>query len=150
MVRDSLLPRRSPGMRLTGIWPGDRVESVMRTRLFRRGRERRASFEASSRFPLGLFEVKSRGPIHDTGSRGGGDGLLVYPQPMLPEALRQDLEQAHFEASFPWGNDPDPGGEFRGVRAYRSGDSVKAVHWGATARSAGLMVREWDPPAPRP
>jgi len=68
----------------------------------------------------------------------------------MPEALRRDLEWARFEADFPQGFEPDPGGEFRGVRAYRSGDPVKSVHWAATARVGELMVREWDPPAPKP
>jgi uncharacterized protein (DUF58 family) len=39
--------------------------------------------------------------------------------------------------------------EVRGVRAYRSGDSLRDVHWKTSARRGELMVREYDS-APSP
>ena len=75
---------------------------------------------------------------------------MVFPQPWLPAGLRRDLESFRFESSLPIGSELDPGLEFRGIRPYRSGDPVKAVHWPATARARVMMVREWDPPVPKP
>jgi hypothetical protein len=149
-IRDSLLPRQAPGVKFSGLWPGDLAEGPLRTRLFRRGRDTRADYEMVSGFPFGLFETRARGPILDRLPTAPGGGRLVFPQPAMPESLRRDLEWARFEADFPQGFEPDPGGEFRGVRAYRGGDPVKSVHWAATARVGELMVREWDPPAPKP
>ncbi|MCB1078087.1 MAG: DUF58 domain-containing protein, partial [Verrucomicrobiae bacterium] len=150
--RDSLQSKKSAALWVPGISAGDRLVGTLRTRLQRRGRDARAEFEGVSRFPLGLFEVRATGPILENGKRVSSStgGRLVFPRPRLPDELRRDLEAARYEAEFPQGFEPDPGGEFRGVRAYRSGDPVKSVHWPATARMGELMVREWDPPAPRP
>jgi uncharacterized protein (DUF58 family) len=39
--------------------------------------------------------------------------------------------------------------DVRGVRPYRSGDSIRSVHWRSSARRGDLMVREYDAaPAP--
>lgn len=149
-VRDRLQPGRGPGVRPGPLWPGDRAEAGLRTRLFRRGRESRNTYDAVSAFPLGLFETRASGPIIERRAMAPGGGLLVFPAPLLPRELFRELEWTRFELAFPEGFDPDPGGEFRGVRPYRSGDPVKSVHWSATARTGELMVREWDPPAPRP
>lgn len=149
-IRDSLLPRRAPGLKPGPLWPGDRAEVTLRTRLFRRGRDSRAEYEAVSLFPFGLFETHAVGTIADRLPMAPGGGVLVYPPPVVPDALRRELEWARFELAFPHGFEPEIGGEFRGVRAYRSGDAVKSVHWSATARVGEIMVREWDPPAPRP
>ena len=39
--------------------------------------------------------------------------------------------------------------ELRGVRPYRSGDSIRSIHWRSSARRRELMVREYDA-APSP
>jgi uncharacterized protein (DUF58 family) len=41
-------------------------------------------------------------------------------------------------------------GDPRGVRAYRSGDNRRFVHWPATAHTAELMVREMERPSAEP
>ncbi len=149
-IRDGLLPKRQPGVFLArGLRPGEWAEGSASMRCFRRGRYRRTSVEIRTRFPLGLFETRASGTLLDDRLATDG-GLVVYPQPFLPEALKRDLELARFDLGSRHGIEPEPGEEYRGIREYRSGDPVKAVHWPATARAGGLMVREWDPPAPRP
>ncbi len=149
-IRDPWLPRRGAGLSLgTGLVAGETAAGERRSRLVRRGRDGRTTFELRSRFPMGIFLTAARGHLHDeTLARDGG--VLVYPQPLLPEALRRDLEMAWLDRRHSQGFEIEPGDEFRGIRAYRSSDPVKAVHWPATARAGSLMVREWDPPAPRP
>src|SRR4029079_2445248 len=39
--------------------------------------------------------------------------------------------------------------DVRGIRSYRPGDSLRAVHWKSSARRRELMVREYDA-APSP
>ncbi len=44
----------------------------------------------------------------------------------------------------------DSAGDPRGVRAYRSGDNRRYVHWPATAHTGELMVRELERPSAEP
>ncbi len=44
----------------------------------------------------------------------------------------------------------DSAGDPRGVRAYRSGDNRRYVHWPATAHTGELMVREVERPSSEP
>lgn len=147
-IRDRHFSRQIPGVWVDRLGRGERAAARQRGRLFKRGRDTRVEFEAFSRFPLGLFETRAAGRLHERVRPE--DGMLVCSQPLLPPGLGDEFERARFETAFPHGIDPDPGDEFRGVREYRGGDPVKAVHWGATAKSGRLMVREWDPPSPRP
>jgi len=161
-IHDELLPK---GLRHT-LWVdripgrGGKATGRIAARLFRRGIERRRHATMRSIFPLGLFAVECKNtPV---ASAHPAHGLLVFPRPLLPEELRRELDLARFEIAHPHGLEPEPGGDFRGVRAWRPGDSLQSIHWPATARygsmvsgSGGasfstLMVREWDPPGPRP
>lgn len=162
-VRDDLLPK-GPRNELFAVRipaRGGTSTGRIRARLFRRGIERRRRCERISTFPLGLFEVRLEDSF-DSPESPDTPGLIVYPRPFLPEKLRRELDLARFEIANPHGLDPEPGGDFRGVRAWRPGDSLRSIHWPATARIGSmapgsedgtfstLMVREWDPPGPRP
>ena len=150
VVRDlSLRPEVGTVRFGRGLAVGEVAEGSLRVRCFRRGRDRRTEAELRSGFPLGIFETRARGKVRDEAVEAG-EGIMVFPQPWLPPGLRRDLESFRFESSLPIGSELDPGLEFRGIRQYRSGDPVKAVHWPATARAREMMVREWDPPVPRP
>lgn len=69
--------------------------------------------------------------------------LYVYPRVLRPEELP--------DSALKWQGDitvrrwilPDPI-LVNGIREYRAGDSVKDVHWGATARSGQLQVKTRD------
>lgn len=160
-IHDDLLPKGPRGKLWVDRVPGKggRATGKIGARLFRRGIERRRQISMRSTFPLGLFEVQCEvtlaGPEFT-------HGLIVFPRPLLPEELRRELDLAQFEIAHPHGLEPEPGGDFRGVRAWRPGDSLQSIHWPATARYGSmmtgpdsvsfstLMVREWDPPGPRP
>lgn len=149
-ARDLSIVKEGGVLRLTnGLSRSEQASGAVRGRFFRRGWERRREGELRSRFPLGLFEVSARGEIEEVSS-GDGEGMIVYPRPWLPGDLIRDLELSRFEREERLVCDPSPGSEFRGIRDFRSGDAVKTVHWSATARVGDLMVREWDPPVPRP
>jgi uncharacterized protein (DUF58 family) len=95
----------------------------------------------SSCFPMGLFrhEVSFLFPCT----------MIVYPRLITPLELMTvgSLKEADPQRGVQIGNAK---GEFRGIRAWKPGDSVKRIHWPASARSfargQGLRVREFDPP----
>jgi len=45
---------------------------------------------------------------------------------------------------------PSEAGDARGVREYRAGDRRRRVHWGASAHTGRLMVREMEEPSAQP
>jgi len=73
----------------------------------------------------------------------------VLPAPSLPEAFSRELQARLAAREFGIRPGHDLTAEFRLLRDFRSGDSVRAVHWPASLRNGGLLVRESDPPPPR-
>jgi hypothetical protein len=83
--------------------------------------------------PFGLFRARRRVEA--------SLDVVVYPEVFPLAGIRT--------ASLPVDgrNLPSPArttGEIRGAREYRSGDSLRAVHWRSSARRDELMVREHD------
>ncbi len=76
------------------------------------------------------------------------DRLIVYPRIVPLEIL--GLPAARPSGDFATARRvlEDPL-RFRGVREYRSGDSMRYVHWKATARYGDLQTRVFDPSASR-
>lgn len=80
---------------------------------------------------------------HDRADVTGDAKLFVYPAVLRPDELP--------ETALKWQGDitvrrwilPDPI-LVTGIRAYRSGDPQKDVHWGATARTGSLQVKQRD------
>lgn len=102
---------------------------VLRTVPARRGVFAEARVELRSSAPLGLVEWRR-------------SVVVTFPEPVeigpVPRAAIVPPPQQRFEA----------GDEMlRGVRPYVPGDSVKTVHWPATARTGALTIRQFDAPA---
>ena len=83
------------------------------------------------------------GLAHDRADLTGDAKLFVYPAILKPDELP--------ETALKWQGDvtvrrwilPDPM-LVTGIRAYRPGDPQKDVHWGATARTGALQVKQRD------
>lgn len=83
------------------------------------------------------------GLAHDRADLTGDAKLFVYPAILKPDELP--------DTALKWQGDvtvrrwilPDPI-LVTGIRAYRSGDPQKDVHWGATARTGALQVKQRD------
>ena len=99
----------------------------------RRGRHRLRGVRVTTRFPFGLF-VKASRPT-------GADEVLVYPRRVpAPAAL---LRQAAGIGTAP-ARRRGRGHDLHDLRAYRSGDDPRLIHWRVTARTGTLTVREFE------
>jgi uncharacterized protein (DUF58 family) len=99
----------------------------------RRGRWKIEGVEVITRFPFELFR-KSRSFDEDT-------EVLVYPQPEVPPQIAGI-------ASLPMGDvrrhKVGQGAEFHGLRDYRDGEDIRAVHWKTTARRGELILKDFE------
>lgn len=98
----------------------------------------------SSKWPLGLFET-SRNVVIESASR-----MTVLPSPFLPTKLQQHLDRLEQESLWSRAEFSDPASEFRLLREFRHGDSVRSIHWPSSLRCNALQVRETDPPGLQP
>jgi uncharacterized protein (DUF58 family) len=117
---------------------GEERTGTYRGRLVERGRYRLGPMRISTQFPFGLFSRKL--------TIGRSDTLYVYPR--LGRLTRGWLAR-HRKALA--GADrrqrrPGPEGDFYGVREWRSGDSLRLIHWRSSARTGKLVVRQFEQP----
>ncbi|MEC5127369.1 DUF58 domain-containing protein [Verrucomicrobiales bacterium BCK34] len=110
----------------------------------RRGGISKQYWRATSTWPLGFFESEKTAAFTDT------QRLLVIPKPFLPPHLKRYIENLQDDFSLPSFAPPDPSAEFKYLREFRHGDSLKSIHWPASIRSDELLIREPEPPSPRP
>lgn len=85
----------------------------------------------SSSYPLGLFYAWSRVAFDHT--------ELAYPEPALPGPPPPTLAEGKYQAGMQQTGSED----FRGLRTYRPGDSLRHVHWKAWAREQGMLIKEF-------
>lgn len=85
----------------------------------------------SSSYPLGLFRAWSRLAFDHT--------ELAYPKPAPPGPPPPSLSYGKPQAGIQQAGTED----FRGLRTYRTGDSLRHVHWKALAREQGLLTKEF-------
>jgi uncharacterized protein (DUF58 family) len=97
-----------------------------------RGRFAEISVVASSVFPLGFFTASRRMNLPQT--------HFIYPKPAgaLPLPTAFDPAQTLHAGARPEGDD------FAGLREWRSGESMRHVHWKAVARGQPLMTKQWS------
>lgn len=88
----------------------------------------------ATRAPFGLWAAQRLAPVD------GPDGLLVFPETRSLARLDLFDRQPAVETSL---SRVGQGGEFLGVRDYRSGDPLRHVHWRTTARAGRLIVKEF-------
>jgi uncharacterized protein (DUF58 family) len=106
----------------------------------RRGLMKLDIIEVSTTFPFGLLRRTRR--IHVP------QEMVVYPRigvlnRYLALEYRESVESGAMTSNRRGGND-----EFYGVREYRDGDNVRAIHWRSSARKGQLMIREMAANAP--
>ena len=118
------------------LGPGERVAVSTLRAANRRGVHRSAEIVLSSSAPFGVAE--RRRVLEVAGE------TVVYPTLEALDGLPfVDASPTHDRALHAF---PRRGGgpEYLGIREYRSGDSMRHVHWPSTARHGELMVRELE------
>ena len=91
-----------------------------------------------SHFPLGLFANAIHGHL--------AESMLVMPRPLVPRAMHDTTLTMETETMRTEQRRTPAAGELHGLRAYRPGDPIKWIHWPASTRGMGLVVREYDQP----
>ncbi len=130
-------PHLEPGSILVGsLRARGQVEVVTRRRALRRGPQGPTPVRLSSAAPFGVLERRRRIDV------AGETLVLPAVVPLGPISL-PDVASA---GERPVSTAPRRGHglEYLGVREYRSGDSMRYVHWPSTARLGSLMVREFE------
>lgn len=133
-VRRSLVlrPRAGSSAPVAGdVGPGSSVLELRRP-AERRGRLPLGPFVVETRYPLGLFRAWS---VLELDAR-----CLVYPKPApaVPWSLRSSEAG---DGAAPRGAGA---GDFAGVRDYRTGESLRVVHWKASARAEELLSKHFS------
>jgi uncharacterized protein (DUF58 family) len=111
--------------------PGKSARGTLDFIVPRRGRRRIEAAHFSSLFPLGLFRKGMRYPA--------SVDLLVYPELFPAGAIEaQPAGTTGDDASSRagWGH------ELHALRAYRSGDDPRAIHWKKSAQAGALVFME--------
>lgn len=106
----------------------------------RRGLVKLDVIEVSTTFPFGFIRRTKRLHVPQE--------MVVYPRigvlnRYLALEYREAVDSAAMTSNRRGGND-----EFYGVREYRAGDNVRAIHWRSSARTGQLMIREMAANAP--
>lgn len=99
----------------------------------RRGRHQLRGVRVTTRFPFGLFVKASRPTCTDD--------VLVYPRRIPAPAVL--LRQAAGLGTAP-ARRRGRGHDLHDLRAYRTGDDPRFIHWRVTARTGTLTVRELE------
>lgn len=98
----------------------------------RRGLYRYGDFSAISSFPFILFEARRVMPLDDE--------VLVYPQITDVEHLVSASAGAE---EYGAARKVMTGEDLYGLREFRHGDDWRQIHWKASAKTGGLLVREY-------
>ncbi len=116
--------------------PGERVELGAVRVAERRGPQEGGTVTLRSAAPFGVAERRRPTPAPAD--------CLVLPK-VSPLATLPFLDAtATSERALHSAPRRGAGPEFLGVREYRSGDSMRHVHWPSTARTGSVMVREFE------
>ncbi|HZP90415.1 MAG TPA: DUF58 domain-containing protein [Actinomycetota bacterium] len=116
--------------------PGERAVIGTMRRASRRGANESSAVAVRSSAPFGVAE--RRRSLVLPGS------TLVFPKVVRLEALPLVDALSTREHAMHAAPRRGAGPEYFGIREYRTGDSMRHVHWASTARHAQLMVREFE------
>jgi uncharacterized protein (DUF58 family) len=120
------------------VRPGESVRVAIRMSFQRRGVVQSAGLRVATRYPFSFFRkwLEISDPVE----------LTIYPEvrsvaaPVLSGWAMGALE-SHGKIG--------RGGEYHGLREYRSDDDPRDIHWKSSARTGRLVLREYEQPADR-
>ncbi|MBF2099145.1 MAG: DUF58 domain-containing protein [Gloeomargaritaceae cyanobacterium C42_A2020_066] len=122
-----------PSLYFLRIDPGETVQGIYRVTFPQRGQWLFTGYELRTSFPFELFRKLVR--------RSRPAGLLVYPNPLEPPAMVLATLGERGSRRRPA---QGQGSDFFGLRDFRPGDDVRAIHWKTSARRDQWLVREME------
>jgi uncharacterized protein (DUF58 family) len=118
---------------VSSLFRGQAVKLAYRTVCYRRGPYHFSTLSLASKGPFGFFGSQRT-------LAAPGD-ILIYPYYHPLKRLRL-LETKGFTDRL--ATRPGLGDEVIGAREYRSGDSMRQIHWRSTARAGKFVVKEFS------
>lgn len=118
------------------VRPGERAALVTRRRAARRGVAEAAEVVLSSTAPFGVARARRVVPVPGR--------TTVYPRVVRLGALPALQAFSTFDRATHARGRRGQGHDFLGIRDYRTGDSMRHVHWPSTARHGSVMVRVFE------
>jgi hypothetical protein len=112
-----------------------------RGRLTQRGRYRLGPLRLSTRFPFGLFRYSM--------NCGSSTTLTVLPRLGRLTQSWSALRHESFAGNERREHRPGIDGDFYGLRPWQRGDSRRWIDWRSSARTGGVMVRQFEQPHSR-
>jgi uncharacterized protein (DUF58 family) len=140
-IADALPPLLTPDIPNGGSRPLDTWDGQIGSQTYHVTAEKRGVFSLGpasiyTTDPLGLFgfAVKACPPSE----------VVVHPQPILSRASHFGAEGRLGRRERDGKTHRGEGMDFHGVREYRTGDTLRRVHWPTTARTGKLAVVEFE------
>ena len=90
----------------------------------------------STDFPLGFWKIEKTYPLKSK--------IIVYPEFYEAPQFVTTFKGIKTEFANTTSNIPGLGGNFYEIREFQPGDSLKYIHWRATARKGKLMVKQLE------
>jgi uncharacterized protein (DUF58 family) len=118
----------------TGLVPRSGWRHPVELHAMRRGPVGAQAWVVESSDPVGMFRSRRTSPDSEI--------ALVLPR-FTSLARRPQARELEASVAAPRAGS---GTELFGVREYRPGDSLRRIHWRASARHGELVVREYEPP----
>ena len=121
---------------IDAVRAGERVDVTTERVAARRGRHRIDHVEVRTSAPFGVVERRRCLPV-------AAETLVVpsvVPLGPLPFVDPVGTAEPAIHSAPRRGRGP----EYLGIREYRTGDSMRHVHWASTARHGAVMVREFE------
>ena len=139
---------RDPHLEVTTLWvgtirAGERVTLTTLRTSARRGVHEGGGVRVASSAPLGVAERRKTVTVRAPNGAAGSSTLVLprlIPLGSLPFIDPTNTTDLAIHSAPRRGQGP----EYLGIREYRSGDSMRHVHWPSTARTGSVMVREFE------
>lgn len=127
---------RTSGIQYFTVPPGGEVRAELRFQPLRRGPLSFPCAMVESAFPFNIFK-------HSVG-KGMRETVLVRPFHRILRTLRTDAGNMRKKTSLSPSGTPGDSMDFHGCRKFQYGDSVRKIHWRASAKHNTLIVKEFQ------
>jgi uncharacterized protein (DUF58 family) len=138
-IVDGSFAENLPGERLALIPKlarGEHIFQSYKKTIKARGIHTIKNCSIESTFPLGIWKAQRRYPLYSE--------MIVYPEFFEAPQFSVSYRGIRTEFANTTSNRPGTGGDFFDIREYQPGDSLKHIHWRATARARKLMVKQLE------